>query len=578
MNIDSETRLSNFVVSTEGGITVRALSWHAGTKRALPALTFLCAVAVALAASNEPVVETTHGRVAGRELPGDIVAFKGIRYAQSPAGAQRWKPPVPTADWTGVQSAADFAPACMQVSSASTSIYADLPPRMSEDCLFLNVWKPARASKAPVMVWIHGGSLRIGNLAAGIYDGSRLARKGVVIVSVNYRLGALGYLAHPELTAESPHAASGNYGLLDQIEALRWVRDNIARFGGDASNVTIFGESAGALSVIELMASPLARGLFHKAISQSGYMVSNMELERPSLGQPSAEQVGDYIAKKLGAANIAALRSMDAAAFIKASYEAGYDPQATIDGWVLPRQVVDTFDRGEQAAVPMIAGFNEGEIRSLRFFIPELPKTVADYESRVRGIYADLAAKYLRIYPGSNIEESALAAARDAFYGWSAQRLVRKQTQVGAPGYLYFFEHRYPAQAPLHVEAFHGSELPFEFGQIGADGRLPQNWPKPPDDAREHALSDALMSYFTSFARTGKPSAQGAPAWKPHAEEGSYMSFRDEPHAATHLLPGTYDLHEAVFSRRRASGTQNWFINVGLASPIVPATAKDGTK
>jgi para-nitrobenzyl esterase len=550
-----------------------SLSSLAGRWRTLAMLTFLCASAVARAASSDPIVETTHGRLAGRELPGDIVAFKGIRYAQSPEAGQRWKPPVPAADWSGIQSAADFGPACMQVSSASTSIYADLPPRMSEDCLFLNVWKPARASKAPVMVWIHGGSLRIGNLAAGIYDGSALARKGVVVVSVNYRLGALGYLAHPELTAESPHGSSGNYGLLDQIEALRWVHANIARFGGDAGNVTIFGESAGALSVIELMASPLARGLFHKAISQSGYMVSNMELKREAFGQPSAETVGDYVGKKLGAPTLAALRAMDAAALIKASYEAGYDPQATIDGWVLPRQIVETFDRGEQAHVPMIAGFNEGEIRALRFFLPDLPKDAAAYESKVRESYGDLAGKYLRLYPGSNIEESALAAARDAFYGWSAQRLVRMQANVGAPSYLYFFEHRYPAQVALHLEAFHGSELPFEFGRIGPDGGLPKNWPKPGDDAGERGLSEALMSYFTRFARSGTPSAPRAPAWKPNTTDGAYMSFREAPHAEKHILPGTYELHEEVIARRRASGKQNWYVNVGLASPVVPGAA-----
>jgi para-nitrobenzyl esterase len=543
---------------------------------ALASVALACAAATACAA--DPIVETTHGRLSGRELPNDIVAFKGIRYAQSPTENQRWKPPIPAGDWSGVRSAGEFGPACMQISSASTSIYADLPPRMSEDCLFLNVWKPARASKAPVMVWIHGGSLRIGNLAARLYDGSALARKGVVVVSVNYRLGALGYLAHAELSAESPHGSSGNYGLLDQIEALRWVRDNIARFGGDPGNVTIFGESAGALSVIELMASPLARGLFHKAISQSGYMVSNMELKRGVFGQPSAEAVGDYVAKKLGAANLAALRAMDAEKLIKASYEAGYDPQATIDGWVLPRQIVEVFDRGEQAAVPMIAGFNEGEIRSLRFFLPELPKDASAYEAKVRNIYGDLAGKYLQLYPSSNIEESALAAARDAFYGWSAQRLVRNQAKLGVPSYLYFFEHRYPAQAPLHVEAFHGSELPFEFGLIGQDGALPRNWPKPPDDERERALSEALMSYFTSFARTGTPSARGAPAWKPNAENDAYMSFRDVPQAGNRFLPGTYDLHEEVIARRRASGQQYWYVNVGLASPVVPAHTKEGTK
>ena len=209
-------------------------------------------------------------------MAADITAFKGIRYAQPPIGELRWKPPVPVTDRADPNPASDFGTACIQPASPSGSIYSDLPARMSEDCLFLNVWKPTAATRAPVMVWIHGGSLRVGNLAAGLYDGSELARKGVVVVTLNYRLGVFGYFAHPELTAESPHGSSGNYGLLDQIAALHWVRDNIARFGGDPDNITVFGESAGALSIIELMTSPLAKGLFDRVIIQSGYMVSNM--------------------------------------------------------------------------------------------------------------------------------------------------------------------------------------------------------------------------------------------------------------------------------------------------------------
>jgi para-nitrobenzyl esterase len=502
-------------------------------------------------------------------MAGDITAFKGIRYAQPPIGELRWKPPVPVTDRAEPNPASDFQPACIQPASPPGSIYSDLPARMSEDCLFLNVWKPTGATRAAVMVFIHGGSLRVGNLAAGIYDGTELARKGVVVVTLNYRLGVLGYFAHPELSAESPHGSSGNYGLLDQIAALHWVRDNIARFGGDPANITVFGESAGALSIIELMTSPLAKGLFDRAIIQSGYMVSNMELKRPSFGQPSAEQVGEYIARKLGATNLAALRSMDAARLSAESFAAGFDPQATIDGWVLPRQIVDAFDRGEQARVPLIAGFNAGEVRSLRFFLPPLPKSAAAYESMVRHIFGDLSGKYLQLYPATNIEESALAAARDAFYGWSAQRLVRKQTQLGVPAYLYLFEHHYAAQDAAHLEAFHGSELPFEFGLIGSD-RYPPYWPKPPDDAREQAVSAAIMGYFTGFAHAGKPAAQGEPTWQPFAEGEAFLAIGDQPHPSKDILPGTYALHEEVIARRRASGKQNWYINIGLASPVVP--------
>jgi para-nitrobenzyl esterase len=525
---------------------------------------------IAAAASGPEIVQTTHGAVSGVSLPDGITVFRGIRFAQAPTGDLRWKPPVPPSDWKGVHAATEFGPACMQPLSAPNSIYADNPPQMSEDCLFLNVWKPAHVSRAPVMVWIHGGALRGMSGSEGLYNGSQLARKGVVIVTLNYRLGIFGYLALPQLTAESPHHSFGNYGLLDQMAALRWVRDNIERFGCDRENITVFGESAGALSTIELMASPLARGLFHKAIMQSGYMVSNMELTRPSYGQPSAKAFGEYIVKNVGTTDLAGLRSIDAKILMDKSYAAGFDPQANIDGWVLPKQIVDCFDRGQQAPVPIIVGFNAGEIRSLRIFLPPLPKTQAEYDATVRKIYGDLAGKYLELYSGTNIEESALEAARDAFYGWSAARLARTQTRIGVPAYLYFFNHSYPAEVAEHLEAFHGSELPFEFGDIGSSDTFPKNWPMPPDDTQEKALSQAMVNYFTGFARTGDPIAQGEPSWKPHSENLAYMDFRNKPEPGENLLHGRFALHEEVIARRRAAGTQNWYINVGLASPVVP--------
>ena len=529
------------------------------------------AAAVASTARPGPeIVQTTHGAVSGVVLPGDVTVFRGIRYAQAPTGDLRWKPPVPPPDRKGVQTAAEFGAACMQPFSPPASIYADNPAQISEDCLFLNVWKPAHASNAPVMVWIHGGALRGMSGSEGLYDGSQLARNGVVVVTLNYRLGIFGYLALPPLTSESPHHSSGNYGLLDQIAALHWVRDNIDRFGGNPANITVFGESAGALSTIELMASPLARGLFHKAIMQSGYMVSNMELTRSSYGQPSAEAFGEYIVKKVGTADLAQLRSMDAKTLMDKSYAAGFDPQANIDGWVLPQQIVECFDSDQQARVPIIVGFNAGEIRSLRIFLPPLPKTHAEYDAMVQRIYGDLADKYLELYPGTDIEESALEAGRDAFYGWSAVRLARAQTRIGAPAYLYFFDHSYPAEVAKHLEAFHGSELPYEFGDVGSNDKFPKNWPLPPPEMEEKALSEAMMNYFTSFARNGYPMAHEEPSWKPYGENLAYMHFRIKPEPSENLLPGMFALHEEVIARRRAAETQNWYINVGLASPVVP--------
>jgi para-nitrobenzyl esterase len=508
------------------------------------------------------MVRTARGALAGLELASAVTVFRGIRYAEAPTGALRWRPPVAAARWPGVRSAVEFGPACPQAPSAAGSVYAQEPARTSEDCLFLNVWRPAAAVNAPVMVWLHGGALRRGDPASGLYDGQKLARLGVVVVTLNYRLGVLGYLAHPRLSGESPHAASGNYGLLDQIEALRWVRDNIAAFGGEPGNVTLFGESAGALSAIELMSSPLARGLFQRVILQSGYLVSNPQLKREAFGQPSAESVGERLGRQLGAGDLEALRAMPAASLVQAADAAGFDPQASIDGWV---------HRGEQAPVPMIVGFNEGEVRSLRqIFLPPLPASAADYESRVRSIYGELAPSYLARYPATDIEGSALAAARDAFYGWSAERLARGQTALGVPAYLYFFAHRYPAQEALGLGAFHGSELPYEFGRIGAEDGWPQHWPRPPDEPRERALSEAVMSYFTSFARDGVPLAPAGPAWRPYRDDRAFLEFRGAPLAGRHLLPGMFELHEEVIARRRAAGSQPWYVNVGLASPPVP--------
>ncbi len=525
----------------------------------------------AASAGNDDIsVVTKGGMLVGLALADAVAVFRGIRYAKPPVGELRWKPPVAAGAWRGLRRAVEFGPACLQISSSPGSVYAHRPSRMSEDCLFLNVWRAPRASDAPVMVWLHGGSLRTGDPASGMYNGSHLARKGVIVVTVNYRLGVLGYFAHPELTGESPHSSSGNYGLLDQIEALRWVRDNIAAFGGDPHNVTLFGESAGALSAMALMTSPLARGLFHKVILQSGYLAWNAELKQACFGQASAESNGMVVAARLDAQDLVALRAIPAKQLTERTAAIGFNPRPTIDGWVLPRQLIECLDRGEQAPVPMIVGFNEGEMRSMRAYVPTLPATAVEYETHVRKIYRDLAENYLACYPATNIEESALAAARDATCGWSAERLARAHSRLGVPAYLYFFSHHYPAEDAVHLKAFHASELPYEFGRIGAAEGWPELWPRPPDDARERTLSEAIMSYFTSFARDGVPVAPGETAWQPYHDDRAFLEFLDTPRPGNHLLAGAFELHEQVVSRRRAARTQHWGINIGLASPPVP--------
>jgi para-nitrobenzyl esterase len=454
-----------------------------------------------------PIVNAPAGAVEGR-MEGKLRVFKGIPYASPPVGMARWKPPSPMPHWAGVRQATEFGPACFQPKSKLSSIYTANPMPMSEDCLTLNIWTLPEARNAPVFFWIHGGALTSGSSREPVYDGARIAGRGILVVSINYRLGVFGYLAHPELSSESPFGVSGNYGLLDQIRALEWVRVNISAFGGDSSNVTIAGESAGALSVMYLMTAPPARGLFAKAIAESAYMISTPELKQRSFGSPSAEESGTKLAAALHAENIAALRAIDAATLTEAAPAAGYAPWGTVDGHVLPRQLIDVFDKGEQAPVPLLAGFNSGEIRSLRVLAPQPPANSAEYEARIRERYLDLADEFLRLYPSANMEEGILATTRDALYGWTAQRLVRKQTALGQPSFLYYFDHGYPAADSAGLQGFHASELPYVFGTF--DG-TPPLWPKVPAKAQETKLSDAIIGYWSSFARTGQPQAADEP-------------------------------------------------------------------
>lgn len=525
-------------------------------------------LAAAAPAARGPVVDAPAGQLEGRSQ-GALDVFKGIPYAQAPVGELRWKPPVATARWQGVRAADAFGPACFQPKSPPGNIYADDAPSLSEDCLSLNVWAPKDARGAPVMVWIHGGALIGGYGSEAVYDGTKWAQRGIVVVSINYRLGVLGWLAHPALSAESPLKVSGNYGLLDQIEALGWVKRNIAAFGGDPSNVTIAGESAGGLSVMYLMAAPGARGLFAKAIAQSAYMVSIPELKTRKYGADAAEDSGAKLAAKLHAPDIAALRAMDARTLTDMSLLSGFVTFGAVDGQVLPRQLVDTFDRGEQAKVPLLAGFNSGEIRSLKILAPPPAASAAEYENTIRARYLDLAGPFLKLYPSATMQESIWATTRDALYGWTAERLAKKQTAIGQDAFLYLFDHGYPAADDAGLHGFHASELPFVFGTID---RTPPPWPKVP--ASDAGFSDAMVDYWTSFVRTGRPASAGAPAWQAYGSAGNYMAFKDAPLPSSDLMPGMYALQEEVVCRRRAGGDLAWNWNVGLASPPLPPKAQ----
>ena len=524
-----------------------------------------------LAQTSETAVKAPAGAVEG-ELVDGMRVFKGIPYAVPPVEARRWQSPAPMPVWKGKRDATDFGPACIQPTSRTKTVYSPAEPLpMSEDCLTLNIWAPADAKDAPVFFWIHGGALVSGSSRESLYDGRRLAERGVIVVSINYRLGVLGWLAHPELSAETDQRVSGNYGLLDQALALRWVHDNIAAFGGDPGDVTIAGESAGALSVMYLMESPAARGLFHKAIAESAYMISMPELKTAAFGMPSGEAAGKLLQGALQASDIKEMRGMDAQAITEAAAGVGFQPWGVVDDYVLPQQMVTAFDEGKQAHVPILTGFNQGEIRSLTVLAPKAPATAEDYEAAIRAGYGELADEFLRLYPAADYKESILATTRDALYAWTAERLARKQTAIGEPAYVYEFDHGYPAMDEAGLHAFHASELPYVFGTLDAVG---PNWPTIPDTRSERALSDAMADYWTSFAKSGTPGASEAPAWPAFGQERAFMHFTAEPNPGTDLMPGMFELSETVMCRRRATGKIAWPWNVGVAASGLPLKAE----
>lgn len=515
-------------------------------------------------------VRLRQGKLEGRVDSAGVSSFKDIPYAKSPVGDLRWKPPVAAKGWAGIRKATSFGPSCVQPVLPAKNIYADNITKMSENCLSLNVWRPAHAHNLPVVVWIYGGALAVGSSSEPMYDGRNLASHGVVFVSFNYRLGPLGWLALPALSRESPHGVSGNYGLLDQIAALTWVHRNIAAFGGNPDNVTIMGESAGALSVTYLLASPLAHGLFQKAIAESPNMRSFPDLKQAKHGLPAAEKIGSRLERVLHVSSLKQLRALPAKEIIRAAIMTGFRPQGTIDGYVFPQQIVKIFDQDEEARVPVMAGFNSDEIQTLRAMLPPTPASSAVYLHKIRAGYGDLAPAFLKLYPADDMNASMLATLRDAVFGWATERIVRGEAALGEPSYLYVFDHHYRAAQARGLDAFHASELPFVFGQIGATASLPPNWPRPSGHGNE-ALSKAMMNYWISFARSSVPSAPGQDRWATFSPDKRYMRFGSRPVLASDPYPGMYALNNTVVHRRLNAGNQQWFFNVGVqAIPPIP--------
>ena len=418
-----------------------------------------------------------------------VHVYKGIPYAAPPVGNLRWKAPEPPNPWKGVKAAAEFSPVCMQLPYPETSPYYTPIPNRSEDCLYLNVWTAAKTPNEhrPVMVWIHGGGFTRGSGGTPTYDGENFAQKGVVLVTVNYRLGVLGFLAHPELTAQSPHHSSGNYGLLDQIAALEWVKKNIAAFGGDPQRVTVFGESAGSSAVNFLQASPLAKGLFHRVIGESG-----ANFARGGTLADRERSGSKYTLADLRAKSAEELLKMEIAA------------RPGVDGWVVPASVASTFAQGKQSDVPVIAGSNADESRTLS---PWSSNESAFLES-VHTRFGTASEEFLKLYPvdsEASAAEAHYASTRDQGMGWNMRTWAREQTKTGkAPAFLYYFTRIPPGPMADQYRAYHAAEIAYVFGNLS---------PKRPWEEADRKLSDTMLQYWVNFAAKGDPNGQGLPAW-----------------------------------------------------------------
>lgn len=516
---------------------------------------------------SDPVVSVAQGDLKGARNA-RVMNFKGIPYAAPPTGKNRWSTPAPPLPWAGERDAKNFGPSCIQPPVPKFSVYYDPPVESSEDCLTLNIWAPQQADKAPVIVFIHGGSLRMGGSAQPTYDGTEFANRGAVFVSINYRLGVLGWMAHPDLSAESASGVSGNYGLLDQTAALKWVRDNIQSFGGDPHNVTIMGESAGALSTTYLLTHPGAEGLFHKAIIQSTNTRNFPALKTQDYGLPSAETIGTTLFSALKIETLDAARAMDPQVLTDQAMRMRYGPQGTIDGVNLPDQLNILFDSGQFSKVPLLAGFNSGESRTYKALLPTLPENAESYEQAIQARYGEISADYLNLYPANDMAESALGVARDNIFGWATERLVKRVSEQGAPAYLYLFDYCYPAAKARDLCAFHASELPFVFGTLSHE-LFPPNWPVPDREAAEE-LSKLLLDYWVSFAATGQPTHQQGPVWPDYAKDEAYLHISETSQTSNNLYPGMYEFHEWHYEKQREVG-KGWFMNVGLSAPLMDA-------
>jgi para-nitrobenzyl esterase len=468
------------------------------------------------AASPDPV-KVREGMLKGVPLEGGIIAYLGIPYAAPPVGALRWKPPQPAAPWQGLREAAQFGPRPHQPTLWKDIIFRS--PKASEDCLYLNVWAPAAAAarKLPVLVYFHGGGLVVGDGSEARYDGAALARRGLVTVTVNYRLGIFGFLSHPELSAESPAKASGNYGLLDQVAALRWVRDNIAAFGGDPARITIGGESAGSISVSALMASPLSRDLLAGAIGESGSLLGTMT---PStLAQ--AEAAGVQFAKAIKKASLAELRALPAEELLAAALKANANEgDIVIDGVLLVEDPALTYREGRQARIPLLAGWTSAEMDPGMVLTGKEPTTEV-FLAALDRLFGAQAPAVARVYPHATpaeVLQSATDLSSDLFIAQSTWKWTDQHARSsGKPVYRFLYSQMLPPQvlsewgpdakpsAP-RLGAPHAADIPYFLGNLP----LVKLWAWTPSD---HAASERIQAYVLRFVQTGNPNPAEATEW-----------------------------------------------------------------
>jgi para-nitrobenzyl esterase len=488
---------------------------------------FVGAASIASGAVTQPV-SVDGGKVLG--VPGNdssVMTFKSIPFAAPPVGNLRWRAPEPVVPWKGLHATDKYPPSCVQdlPSSNPPWTYEFMPHNeMGEDCLYLNVFVPANAAsqKLPVFVYIHGGGFHQGGTAVPIYDGEGLAKKGLVVVTINYRVGVMGFLALPELSKESGHQASGNYGLLDQIAALRWIQKNIANFGGDASNVTIAGQSAGGSAVHDLTASPLARGLFQRAIVQSGGSTVSRGRGNGAPALAASESEGVKFAESKGAHSLAELRATSWQKLIEQpSGQAGPRFAPIVDGYVLPESFMNAIANGKQNDVTTLTGSALGELSGISG--PQKPLTLAEFQQRARQRFGNDADEFLKLYPATTDAEaqaaqkqSAIDQALVAQYLWARVRSKTAKTKV----YEYLWDHTLPGPDSEKYGAFHSSDLLYTLNTLHTSDR-----PFTDDDRRIAAM---MSSYWANFAATGDPNGKGLPMWPAVDDKPQVMELGDK--------------------------------------------------